>query len=453
MTKIKAIYFPNVLESFYRTYQSLPAKKRLFWTRYDVMEGNRALFYNDDDKVIITPFPINSQHFVRTLDLMGWKNVYNLTPTHPSSSICEDCMTDRRLRTQLIKLIKTTPGVALIPYRATPEFYRLMTHLKKKSVYFTTPETISPEQEFVNLYCHSKRGFRHLFSLSVLGNSNFKISIPEGFITANKEEALEAAWWLEQQKRSFVIKINKGTQGIGVSFNDYSKLPKKKKQFINHIRSLLTDRIWSEPLIVVEELIEADKTKLGGSPSVEFVINKNGKVTPTYGCEQVLAEDKKTFRGIYIHQEVMSDKHIKEAFKAGKRFGQELARLGYRGYFDIDLVISKEDKVYAVESNLRRTGGTHVHEAAVALLGKKYWQSFHVIGEDIILPENSHLTYKKCFFLLQEMAFNKKRKTGLIFCNPDMLTVNILNMIFIGQSKEKVNSLRQETKKRLKAIS
>lgn len=73
------------------------------------MDGNRALFYNNDHKVILASYPIKLQRFKNTCQLMGWKRVYSFTPNHPSFSIGEDCLTNHHLKTQLVELIQRNP--------------------------------------------------------------------------------------------------------------------------------------------------------------------------------------------------------------------------------------------------------------------------------------------------------------------------------------------------------
>lgn len=44
-------------------------------------------------------------------------------------------------------------------------------------------------------------------------------------------------------------------------------------------------------------------------------------------------------------------------------------------------------QLYAVEGNLRRTGGTHAHEAAASLLGPRYADAHTVLSRDDVRIE------------------------------------------------------------------
>ena len=268
----------------------------------------------------------------------------------------------------------------------------------------------------------------------------------------DKEEAIEAAWWFQQKRKSFVIKLNRGTQGIGIAFFKSSQLPHTEKAFQEEVKAKLNDKLWDQPAIVVEEMIAQDLSVLNGSPSVEFFINSEGQVAPTYGGEQIFAEDRKTFSGFYIHPEATYHPYIQTAFRAGVQFGEELADIGYHGYFDIDLVCGKDNQLYAVESNLRRTGGTHIHDLAVSLLGKNYMGTHHVLGEDIHLPEDKRTSYDKCFKIFKPVLYNKATESGFIFGNPDMLQVNILHGIFIGPTRKKMEEVRRRVNRLIASL-
>ncbi len=450
--RIKQVYLSNILECYYKSYDLLPEKQRLFWRCYDTLDANRALLYGDDYKAVVTSSPINPEHLKNIFALMKWRSVINLSPKNPSSSLCQDCTLDKLLKDHLVKLIKNNPGIEIIPYRPTAEFYRLINYLEKLGLTFVTPETVSEKEIFIQSYINSKRGFRHIWSKAMPRNGDSKINIPLGFITGNKEEAIAGGWWFRQQNRAFVVKYNKGTQGIGVLFVYPTEVSALYEHFSQQMEKKLADKIWNETPIVIEELIEINKEVFGGSPNIELFIDQDGRVHPSYACEQIMALDKKTFRGVYIHPDLYRSPLIMNTFKAGIYFGEEISRLGYHGIYDVDLVISKDQKVYAVESNLRRTGGTHIHEAAQALLGKKYYLNYYVVGEDIKLPKNVKYDYNQSYQLLNGLHFNPQAGFGFIFGNPDLLEINFLHALFIARSANDMTKLRNEVAKRFNLI-
>jgi len=313
---------------------------------------------------------------------------------------------------------------------------------------FETPELLSDRDEFIVNYYNTKRGFRHLWS-GVLGLKREGINIPEGFIAGDLEEALAAAWWFRSHERSFVVKYNRGVQGMGIVLNRYHEFSQNKTQFVEQLKLKLSGSIWSEPAVVVEELIEPDPHNLGGSPNVEFMIGPGGQVNFSYPCEQILEEGKR-FIGVYIHPELMKHPQMVAAKAAGQQFGMALAAQGYRGCFDLDMVIDKHGQAFAVEANLRRTGGTHAHEAALALLGPNYWESYHVYILDLRLKEP--LSYAKFKELTCDLWLKTKGKEGLFLANSEMLAVKMLVPIIIADSGEAVKALESELKKRLRSV-
>jgi hypothetical protein len=442
---VKLIIVANVLECYYKSYDELDPGAKEHWYKYDNLESNRSYLYDSDNKVVVTSVPINTAHFNDIKTLMNWKNVFNLFPTNPTPSISTDIKNQQDLRSRITEIIKTNPGVSIIPYRSTPEFHEMVQSLKDEDLKFMLPETLEKKNSFIHEYANSKRGFRHLWEKSVPLDLKKKIYIPEGFICADKKEAIVAARWFFDNNKSIVIKYNNGTQGIGVLLLKREDLPSERKSFDKKLNEILSEGIWNEPMIIVEEFINVDKNSLGGSPNVEFYITPEGKVVTSYYCEQVLLEDRKTFSGIYVHPKLLKNKYLKLTDKAGIFFGAELKKLGYRGIYDIDVVISEEGKVYAVESNLRRTGGTHIHHASVSLLGKDYGKKYHVFSEDLHLKGT--MDYIALRAKLAHVLFDKRKKEGIVFANPDMLEEKVLNTIIIAKKSETIFRIREEIKK------
>jgi len=437
--KLKEIYISNVLESYYRGYDQLSKEEKQKWYQYDFYEANRALLYGADNKAIITSYPINPEYLTDLKQVTGWSNVINLYPNQPQPSLSQDLQHNGKLKDQFVSLIKANSGVKLIQYRSTPEFHNLVSFLKKQKLDFKTPELIESDNEFVLNYYNTKRGFRHLWA-GVLGEKRQGINIPEGFICGDLEEALEAAWWFRAHSRDFVIKYNRGVQGVGVSLNYCQDLAKEKQAFINQLKLKLSEGFWKEPALVVEELIPPDHHHLGGSPNVELFIDEQAKVHFSYPCEQILENNKK-FIGVKIHPELMNFPQMQSAKEAGLKLGQALAEKGYRGCFDIDMVVDKGGRAFAVEANLRRTGGTHLHELGLALFGLDYYQQYYLYSLDLKLTKE--FSYEQFKTLFKNNLYDSQKQLGLLLANADMLQQKILVPIIIAKSQDKAEALYQ----------
>lgn len=439
MEKINKIFIGNVLESYYASYEKLPENEKIYWTTYDLADNSRSLFYDGDNKIVVTPQPINTKHFEYVKKLMGWKNVHNVYPSEYSNSICDDIIKKSDLRTLLVETIKNNPNVELIPYRQTKEFYALINYLKGLGLAFVLPETPEEENKFIEKYFHSKRGFRHLWEM--VKDPKLPIEIPFGFITENKAEAMQASYWFSKRGKDFVVKFNRGVQGIGVVLVKSADLSGDYDIFCEQLGAKLKEDMWNDSCIVVEEKIDIDNSHLGGSPNVELHILKDGTVIREYSCEQVLDPDGKTFIGVGINKEINKNVHIETAYKAAELYAHKLSELGYRGYLDMDLVYSKAKKIYAVESNMRRTGGTHIHELSKSLLGEDYSENYYVFSYEIKLEKTYKTTYEKVLADLKSLMFDEVNKTGVIIVNADLVPFNILPLVVIGKSRDEMQNL------------
>ena len=424
----------NILESFYKSYTGLSQSEREYWTKYDAIDNGRSLLYGGDNKVVITPLKIQPRHFDNICRIAGWKNVINLFPIKYTGSICEDIINSNNLLDQLIDIIRRNPKIEIIPYRNTPEFYDLIAILKDKGLRFAVPELIEKSNLFVEKYFHSKRGFRHLWSLAI--DKKNTIRLPFGFITENKEEAAEAGFWFKQKEKDFVIKFNRGVSGIGLIFCNLKDFSSKFTEFRSKFLKLLTDEIWENTSIVVEEKIEADSKRFGGSPNVEMKVDENGKVYRMYACEQVLSTDHKTFLGVGMNPELEVDPQMESGYDTAEKLGRFLANLGYRGYFDMDMVAGKDTQMYAVEANLRRTGGTHIHNFAGTLLGKDYAKKYYVMSFEIKLDAKRNLKYADIYKILEHLKYDAEKKWGILFTNADTIELGVLSLMTVTKNRK-----------------
>ncbi len=374
----KHIIFANVAEAFKNVLDKVTNKKEKK-ERINLEHNlcHRSLFWEKDDKVVITPFAIPPAFIDQNCHIMDFKNVKNLFPRKIDSiSLSDAILKDKYLLQTIIQFIKNNPGINLSPYAVTPDFLKLLEVFRKGKMIFRTNEVPLAYSRWIVSYLDSKVGFRE----EVLKLRNKKINIPEGFVCEKKEEAKKAAIWFYMHNRSCIIKANHGESGWGL-------IPLKKKNFISVSslekeieNNLFNDSIWKNEFIVVEEFIEPNLKIGGGSPSAELLLTDKGPRL-TYICGQIVGEGG-NFLGVIMGKKLMGDQINAKLTYSSYAIGEKYWKLGYRGFFDIDFVISRNGEPYATETNARRTGGTHIFDIARRVFGSNWDRDAYLFSQD-----------------------------------------------------------------------
>ena len=97
--------------------------------------------------------------------------------------------------------------------------------------------------------------------------------------------------------------------------------------------------------------------------------------------------------------------------------GEKFWKMGYRGFFDIDFVLSgKNQTPYIIETNMRRTGGTHIFDTAKSIFGKNWDKKIFIISQDSFYYGKKILLEKVIFEKMKEILFpiNKDKKGVII---------------------------------------
>lgn len=443
----KTIIIENISENYERDFSTSSELDKKYWEMYDCHYGNRDLFYESDNKVIFSLLPINPLYIKNICKLFGWKNILNLFPQKKSLSICEDIISDKELYKNFIHIVKSNPKIKIVPLRHTKEFYSLMAHLREKNISFVLPEKLPNEVEFFRDYYDTKLGFR-LLANQTLSKDSMLLKIPEGYVVFNLTDLIEASYFFLLQNKSFIIKGNKGSQGDSLLVVDKNSCPKEKYAFINYLKPILERLSWWSGSAVVEEYIESSVQDLFFSPSVECVVKPNGVVDYLYAGYQLFDKNTHSYIGIYIDPKTISDVHIKNAVSFAKRYGKVLHGHGYTGYFDVDLISSNENTTYAVESNLRRTGGTFVHDAVVGLYGSTYNEFVYAIGIELHSRKYAIGSYETVLNDFKDLLFTKEKGFGIIVVTPDLIEFGMITLILIHKESTPLFDLLTEVRRR-----
>lgn len=444
---IRTVVVANTAEAFERLLgkvsQTDEGTRRI---RHELTLSQRAFFYGGDDKIVITPQRIPEELMSRNAKLCGFSNVQNVCPAEPSIALSRAASKDRPLIELLTRTLPKTEPVAFLSYAVTPAFRSFLKKIGKEGVQAVAEDGSVTFPSWILDYLDSKVGFR--IEMQRLA-TNRRILIPEGFTARNTKEALNMAEWFYSRGRSAVIKVNFGESGWGLWVLKAKAYPNAAAMRKTFRSQTLSDPIWKETLCVVEEFIEPDEETAGGSPSAELFIGNDGPRI-TYCCGQLL--DNGQFFGIEMGKDVLSQRVKGALERIALAVGNRYHELGYRGFCDIDFVATKNGELYAVETNPRRTGGTHVYDLARRLFGDSWENERYFLSHDSFQYGAHVLSAENLFKTLEPLLFPiRGEKKGIVVTsiNP---SDPVIGYVAIDADKESGMRLQRQFQGLLKAV-
>ncbi|KKP58186.1 MAG: hypothetical protein UR51_C0008G0049 [Candidatus Moranbacteria bacterium GW2011_GWF1_34_10] len=430
--KIKTIIISNIAEAFEDTINKVENDKQ----KKDriIIEHNlcdRTLLWEGDNKIVITPFQISKEIFILNKIALGFKNVDNLYPGEIDISLSDAIKKDRELLKNLCQIIKDNPGVRITPYCITNKFVSLTEYFKSKGLDFDVMEMPPEESVWLASYLDSKVGSR----IEIGRIKSIHENVPESIVCKSHEEVLKVAVWFYVNNRSCALKSNFGESGWGTIFIKKEDFDDKEGVIRYIKKEFKVDSIWSDELILVEEYIVSNKKMSGASPSVElFLSDDDAEIT--YLCNQVLGKGG-DFLGVALGKNLLNNKTRNKLLKISNEVGKKFQELGYRGFFDIDFILSNNNVPYIIETNMRRTGGTHVYDTAKTLLGNYWEDNYFIMSQDNFCYGNKELDEKQAMDKMKEILYpikGKKEGTIISILNKQEAT---FGFIIVGESRKK----------------
>ncbi len=338
--------------------------------------SSRFLFWEADSKIVITPFAIEEALMIQAKNI-GFKNIENWYPLKINVRLSTAIHQDKALLRKLKITIRKNPGIILSPYSYTEDFANLSSLLRKDGLHFNVDQAPSKNSEWLVTYLGSKIGFRtEIQKLQTAGN---KIPTPEYFICTDRREITKTALWFYEKNKSCVVKAFSGEGGWGVLMvlkDNYGSSLNLQRMLQSELDA---DSIWSYGPYVVEEFV-ASMSNDQNSPSLEvFIDDKEARIT--YVCNQ-LVDSSGHFMGILMGKNCLERNLQSRLCEIGQTIANRYSNLGYRGFFDIDFIVSKNGIPYPIETNVRRTGGTHVFDLSKHIFGKDWFKKTVVLSSD-----------------------------------------------------------------------
>lgn len=441
--KFKYLFIANLSEVALDLIKGMSKKERESELFEDHAYCDRFLLSDKDNRILVTPLPIDDGFFKDIKKIFHYKNVFLINPKNTQESLCRAVMEDEKTFQKVVGIIKKNPKIRISAYVVTEEFFQLIEKLKSQNLDFYVDDIPEKDSLWTTSYFDSKAGFRQ--AVDNISSPSLKMST--GYICQSKEEVINWAKYFINNKKSFVIKANYGLAGAGLKIID------KKTSLVN-LESMI-DKIFQQELffkkdlVVVEEYIEPNTNIAGGVPSVEMRIIYN-RVKYLYSCGMRISP-KGVFLGVEFGKNSLPKKIEKELLTAGKIFGNFLLKMNYKGFFDIDFVYGKDNRNYALEANLRRTGGTHIYEAGKRLLGNDFLKNYYLISTS---KKNANkvkgYSYKQLKEKIKDLIYPiNKKKEGVIITTYNYLVKGFLGYMIIAKNQNRAYQIEKQLLKRI----
>lgn len=398
--------------------------------------GDQALYWINGEKLLVTSVPIENQALFA--QRWGYEGVTHLSPVELSSQLSHEVMRDE----ELLKAIENAAGerkaITIVSYAATAELHDLVDFLQQeKGIQVLLPETSSRNDLWLKDYIDSKAGFRELAQRWV-----GEAYMPEGYITSSLTMLVEIANYFAQSGRGIAVKENIGGSGVGNIFFTMEEILTEdiKAKIISEVPQN------SNTTYVIEEFIHSTDMV---TPSLEFYVPAYGCGDPkvTYVCNQHFAASGR-FAGVIIAEELYHESWYPELEKVGSVLAAELQKMGYVGHFDLDAIIDDEGRLYLLEINSRRTGGTYVHEFLVKQFGEEYSKKVAAFSQNKM--RTKYHTLKDLEAALGELLYQPgKSETGVIVLLSSELATGYFGYLLLGNSVKDTLSIREELLQRL----
>jgi len=402
--------------------------------------GDRGIFWLGRSKLLVVTTAVPDAEFI--CQRWGYSATSVFTPVRTSYQLSLDILHDPELLKQIVAYAGPKKAVQLVPYAATPEFYKLVNHLRAEySLTVVLGESPMESDLWVRDYIDTKAGFRSLISEWIPGGG----VIPSGFICRDTKQAANAVHWFNRHEMGAVVKADSGESGLGhLIFTDAGI------SFEQVAKKLADDMFLRDDLIVVDQLIKSE-TQL--SPSLELFVPAVG--TPprvTYVSSQLFSEFGH-FSGVLISQGLTESSWYARLTDLGLQIAKNLQGLGYVGHFDIDTIVDDDGHLYLLEINARRTGGTYVHEFASLTFGEDYLSKVSLLcNNSVKCGEINKL--EDLLDSLDGLLFSAAGpERGIVITVTSCLSTNEFGCILVAPDEQELLSLKKEMLARLENYS
>ena len=404
------------------------------------LKAERSLLWACGSKLVVLSYP--ASHTTYLNERLGYAGTECIAPRNPTAWLSRDILRERQLMDRVVDYAGRERTIQLIPYATTRPFLELAATLQHEyGLTVLLPESPSPEALWLRDFIDTKSGFRSLVGCWLPDGS-----LPEGFICQDTHVAANAIGWFLANGQTCVAKPDRGQAGLGLRlFTDKSVSREAVFEDLQQEPFLSTGNVVVEPLIGSTE---------GMSPSLEFYVPpcEVGPPELTYLANQVIA-GAGDFHGAVASRELESTPWYPTFRESSVLIAERLQAMGYVGHFDIDAIVDDGGRIYLLEVNSRRTGGTHVHEFGLFALGPNYLDEVVLLSHDALSSggiTSTDVLLEVMDDLLYPISGDKR---GMVITITSTLPAGKFGCIFVAPTMNEALTLQESVIQRVRRVT
>lgn len=357
------------------------------------VSAEMALFWGGsiDQRIVVLP-AAPDQAFVEHVSNRLGIEITCVVPECVTGWVCRDLLADQRTLQVLAEALGKLE-VVVIPWGATDYLYQLIATLKAQGANIVEERYPPISRQRIGEYIDSKVGGRSILECVAADFPNF--AVPHGYVCANRDEAaLLACTLLHQDAQPLVLKSNRGAGGRGIRI----VMSPSTLGLISHTpdsikHDMRDDQYWKDVPVIVEAAI-GGATDLS-VPTFNGSIDSQGNIMGM-PVGNSLVEAHQYYCGVELGRGVLPPDLYSHLEQIGVAVGQHLMTLGYRGWYDVDFLISSfNDVIYGSEINARLTGPAFAIDVMSRLFGSNWPERYYARVQERIWLKRPMRTYRE----------------------------------------------------------
>lgn len=309
---------------------------------------------------------------------------------------------------QLDEIVRDNPvDWSLFPFVVTPATVALSERLGVR----TMPGTAFARERGTDLL-NMKSTFRRLAA-------GVGVPIPAGCIARSEEELAHGLRTRLECAQRVVVKQDRGGGGhgnVGVTKDAGSRMPGTRETLpvAERTPEELAHALWAElsdplsPTVVLEDYLTGNTRFF-----LEYLVEDNAVELVNSGliCYEAHADLDPKWTGLEVPLRPTVEQ-LPEISRHAEKMMACIQGIGYRGYINIDGLITQDGAIIFHETNARWGGGLVYHEVASRLLGSTYKET-HLARSVLDLPA-APLSGLQGVLDKHDLAFDEKTQEGVV---------------------------------------